>query len=79
MEFDPNALFDMSATDDLLRENIMAFLGKKGTGRDLVILIMRNKKPGIAQHVSRLLELMSECVHYESEKRTEDLTCQKEH
>ena len=69
MEFDPNALFDMDTTDDVLRESIVAFLGKKGTGRDLVILVMRNRKPGIAQHVSRLLELMSECVHYESEKK----------
>ena len=69
MEFDPNALFDTDATDAVLRENIMAFLGKKGTGRDLVVLTMRNRKPGIAQHVSRILELMSECVHYESEKK----------
>jgi hypothetical protein len=62
IEFDADLLFDSNTPNDILAEQIRAFLAKGGTGSDFVILILRNRKPGISQHVSRLLTLMSDVL-----------------
>lgn len=66
------ALLNREATDELLEENIRIFIREGYTGRDLVIAILfAPTKQGIAQHVSRLLLLVSK-VYSESLVTQED-------
>lgn len=60
--FDKEKLFDFNTTESDLHEQLWAFIREGGTGTDLLILIRKNIRTGIADHVCRMLTLMSEKI-----------------
>lgn len=70
--FDTTVLFNMNATDEQLHEQLWAFIREGRTGDELIGMILRSpKKSGIANHVSRLLSILSENVLVESKEEGE--------
>ena len=67
--FDPQIFFDMDASEEILHEQVEAFIEEGHTGKELISLILRNHKTGIADHVSRILNLIVTKVHND-ESRT---------
>ena len=64
MTFNKTTLLDVSVSEGVLEEQVSAFIEEGHTGSDLVRLIMRSHKSGIANHVSRILSILKE---YKSE------------
>ena len=47
MMFDPQIFFDMDASEEILHEQVEAFIEEGHTGKELISLILRNHKPAI--------------------------------
>lgn len=59
--FSHEALFNIEATDDELREQLRMFTDDlNGTGQQLIRMIAMAPVTGIAAHVARLLKLLQE-------------------
>ena len=52
-------LFDKEASDEELETRIRILVKKGLTGKTLINAVLWNPKPGIAQHMNRLLPLVS--------------------
>lgn len=75
MPFDPDVLFnkrallDFTATDEELHEQLWAFIREGHSGPELIGMIINSPKPGIANHVARLMTILAEKILVESHEK----------
>lgn len=61
-QFNPEVLFDTDISDEELERQLNMYLDQGGTGPGLVSYMIHCKGPGLAQHIDRLLTILSSKV-----------------
>ena len=62
MSFDPKIMFDTDTSDEELERQLHSYINGGGTGPGLVNYIVHCQGAGVAEHITRLMTILSEKV-----------------